>query len=171
LFTDFPAKATTVLMAMAGAVMAVGVVFLVVFSSEHRLDRLDAAEQQKVSAVYDEMVAAAEALKVDALFNHVADNDQGALITNGQLFLTRTAALERTRENFRGVAQLKYHIAERRVTFLAPDAAVLVATGTSAVELEDGRRFSNAFAHTVVFVKRQGVWRVIHSHQSSPVAR
>jgi ketosteroid isomerase-like protein len=54
---------------------------------------------------------------------------------------------------------------------LATGAAVLVATGTSEAELADGRSFSSAFVHTVVFVERDGVWRVIHSHQSTPAPR
>jgi len=158
-------------MVMAGVAMAVAVVFLIVSSSGRRLDRMDVTEQQKVLAAFDRMMAAAEALKVDDLFGHVVDNDQGALASNGQLLLTRADALERTRANFRGLAALKYRIAERHVTMLAPDAAVLVVKGASDAELADGRKFTNAFVHTIVFVQRDGAWRVIHSHQSTPAPR
>lgn len=151
--------------------MAVAIVFFIDSSSERRLDRMDATEQQKVLAAYDSMVASAEALNVDQLFGPVVDNDQGALAVNGQLFLTRAAALERTRGNFRGITKLKYRLTERHVTMLAPGAAVLVATGTSEAEVADGRSFSSAFVHTVVFVQRDGAWRVIHSHQSTPAPR
>lgn len=158
-------------MVMAGVVMAVAVVFLIVASSERRLDRMDVTAQQKVLAAFDQMMAAAEALKVDELFRHVADNDQGAVATNGQLLLTRADALERTRANFRGLAALKYRIAERHVTMLAPDAAVLVVQGASDAELTDGRKITSAFVHTIVFGERDGAWRVIHSHQSTPAPR
>jgi len=156
---------------MAGAVVAVVVVLLIDSWSEGRLDRMDAAEQQKVVAAYDGMIASAEALNIDELFRQVLDNDEGALAVNGQLLLTRAAALERTRANFSGIAKLKYHVTERHVTMLATGAAVLVATGTTEAELADGRSFSSAFVHTVVFVERDGVWRVIHSHQSTPAPR
>lgn len=151
--------------------MAVVIVLFIDSSSEGRLDRMDAAEQQKVVAAYDGMIASAEALNVDELYRQVLDNDAGALAVNGQLLLTRAAALERTRANFRGITRLKYRLAERHVTMLATGAAVLVATGTSEVELADGRNFSSAFVHTVVFVQRDGAWRVIHSHQSTPAPR
>jgi hypothetical protein len=117
------------------------------------------------------MVASAEALDVNRLYGPVLDNDQGALAINGQLVLTRAAALERTRANFQNISKLKYRIAERHVTMLAPGAAVLVATGTSEAEIADGRNFSTPFVHTVVFVQREGAWRVIHSHQSTPAPR
>jgi hypothetical protein len=151
--------------------MAVAVVFFIDSSSERRLDRIDVVEQQKVLAAYDGMIASAEALNIDELFRQVLNNDQGALALNGQLFLTRAATLERTRANFSGITKLKYRIAERHVTMLAPGAAVLVATGTIEAEIADGRNFSTPFVHTVVFVQREGAWRVIHSHQSTPAPR
>jgi hypothetical protein len=108
--------------------MALAIVLLADSWSESRLARMEAAEQQKVLAAYDGMVASAEALNVDELYRQVLDNDEGALAVNGQLLLTRAAALERTRANFSGIAKLKYHVAERHVTMLATGAAVLVAT-------------------------------------------
>ena len=156
---------------MAGVVLTVGLVWFIGSSGERRLDRMENEEQKKILAAYDQMISSAEALNIDGLFSHVIENDQGAVVINGELFLTRAASLERTRANFSGIARLKYRIAERHITMLATDSAVLVASGTSDVELADGRKFSNAFAHTLVFVERDGAWRVIHSHQSSPVQR
>ena len=139
--------------------------------SAGRAERQDAAGRQDVLAAYDGMIAAAEALNVDELYRQVLDNDQGALAVNGQLILTRAAALERTRANFRNLTRVKYRVAERHVTMLGADVAVLVATGTSQADVADGRSFSTDFVHTVVFVRRDGAWRVIHSHQSTPVPR
>ncbi|MBI5767578.1 MAG: nuclear transport factor 2 family protein [Verrucomicrobia bacterium] len=156
---------------MAGVVLAVATVWLIVSSSERRLDRMDAAEQQKILAAFDRMRAAAEKLDAEELFGHVVDNDQGALASNGQLLLTRADALERTRANFRGLAALKYRIADRRVTLLAPDAAVLVVTGESEAQRADGRAFTVPFVHSIVMIERDGAWRVVHSHQSSPAPR
>ncbi len=121
-----------------------------------------------VSARHDAIVAAAEALDVDALFRHVADNDEGALVLNGRLLLTRREALETTRANYRGIKSVRYEIRERHVTPLAPGAAVLVAAGMSHVTLDDGRTFSRAFVHTVVFALQHGAWQVVHSHHSNP---
>jgi hypothetical protein len=158
-------------MVMAGVALAMVIMFLIVSSSERRMERLDAAEQKKILAAFDRMIAAAERLDVDGLFGDVIDNGQGALASNGQLLLTRADALERTRANFRGLAALKYRIAERHVTLLAPDAAVLVVKGESEARFADGRTNTTAFVHSIVLVERDGAWRVLHSHQSTPGAR
>jgi hypothetical protein len=46
-----------------------------------------------------------------------------------------------------------------------------VAEGESVVTTTAGDTFTAAFAQTVVFVLRDGDWRAIHAHQSSPQAR
>ena len=162
------AKATTVLVAIAFAAVALGVVYFVFLSGERRLEKLDVAGEQHVLQAYDRMIAAAEARNVDELFRHVLENDRGALILNGRLFLTSGAALQQTRENFRGLASVKYTVRERHVTLLSPTTALLVATGTSSFRTNDGREFALEFAHTVVFELQDGEWRVLHSHQSTP---
>jgi uncharacterized protein (TIGR02246 family) len=155
---------------MATAAMAVGIVYFVFLRGERRPEKLDAAAEQQVSQAYDRMIAAAESLKLDDLFAELMETNKGALIANGRLFLTRDAVIERTRANFRGITALKYTVRERHVTMLSPTAALLVATGTNEAQISDGRKISAEFAHTVVLVLEHGRWRVLHSHQSAPVA-
>jgi hypothetical protein len=168
---NLPVKATPVLAAMAGAVIVVAITWLIGLTSQQRLERMSAVEVQEVFGAYDRLIASAESLDLDSLFRDVVENDRGALAVNGQLFLTRTSALERTQANFHGIARLHYRVDERHVTMLTADVALLVATGASDVGLVDGRNLSSTFVHTVVFVRRDGAWRVIHSHQSAPVPR
>lgn len=156
---------------MATAVMATGIVYFVFLRSDRRLDRLDLATEQQITQAHDRMIAAAESLKVDELLAEVVENDRGALITNGRLFLNRDAVVEQTRRNFRGLTALKYHVRDRHVTPLSPTTALLVATGTSEARTSDGQSFSTEFAHTIVLVLEEGRWRVLHSHQSTPRPR
>jgi ketosteroid isomerase-like protein len=46
-----------------------------------------------------------------------------------------------------------------------------VAEGTSSGTLKDGRYVEAPFAETIVFVQREGQWKVLHAHRSSPNAR
>lgn len=123
-----------------------------------------------VIAAYRASAVAAEALDVDTLVGALAENDQGALAINGQLVLTRAEAVATTRANFQGLRKIKYDLGPQHVTLLAPDTALLVATGTVTGEAESGRTFTRSFVHTVVYQRRDGVWRVLHSHQSNPPA-
>jgi uncharacterized protein (TIGR02246 family) len=123
-----------------------------------------------VIAAYRASATAAEALDVDTLVGALAENEEGALVINGRLILTRQEAVATTRANFRGLRKIKYDLGPQHVTLLAPDTALLVATGTVTGEAESGQTFTRAFAHTVVYQRRDGVWRVLHSHQSNPPA-
>lgn len=165
------AKAVAFVMALAVAVSAVGVVCVAAGCSGRAVGRIEPDAEKTVLAALDRMVVAAEARDADALFSYVAENDSGAMVSGGQVFLTRTAALEQTRANLRGLASLKYHFSERLVTMLAPDAALVVVRGTSEGQTEGGRTFSVPFAQTIVMVRRGAEWRVLHSHLSSSSAR
>ena len=82
---------------------------------------------------------------------------------------TREAALADTRQNFQRVSKLKYQFGARRVTMLSSDTALVVASGSSDVTIDDGRQFSNPFVQTIIMVREKAGWRVLHTHQSSPL--
>lgn len=165
------AKATTLLAALTIAVLAVAITYFLLAGRQRQFARMDAALEQSVLAAFDEMVVAAERLDVDALFAHVHENDRGALVSSGQVFETRDAALADTRRNFERIASLKYKFGPRRVTLLSPDTAMVVTNATSEVTTADGRHFSNPFAQTVIMVREKAGWRVLHTHQSTPSSR
>lgn len=123
----------------------------------------------QVIAAHDAALAAAESLNIDELLRGVADNNEGALIMNGRLVLTRADVAATTRANFRGITRLKYEIGPRHVTVLGPDAALLVTTGSVLFETEQGGSVRRNFAHTFVYTRDHGTWRVLHSHQSNPL--
>jgi hypothetical protein len=54
---------------------------------------------------------------------------------------------------------------------ISDEAALLTGNGTSTVTLGDGRRLSGPFAVSLVFVQRDGAWKVLHGHYSTPNPR
>jgi len=131
----------------------------------------DAVIVAAILAVHDQTIAAAEARDLDRLFSFVLENDAGALVSNGVVQLTRADALATTRAGFQGIASVKYNFTARRVTVLSPTSAVLVSSGSVAATTDDSRSFTNGFTQSVLFVLRDGHWRIVHTHQSSPVPR
>tara|TARA_B110000037_G_scaffold220039_1_gene286690 strand:- start:1056 stop:1526 length:471 start_codon:yes stop_codon:yes gene_type:complete len=111
---------------------------------------------------------AAENLDVDSVFSFVLENDNGALIENGRLLLTREDAIENTRGGFRGVKHINYKFDQEHITLLSDDLALVVSDGLSHVELEDGRVFKTAFAQSVLLKRVEGEWKVLHAHRSIP---
>lgn len=152
---------------VVAAVVALGVYF--VFSNRMaRVQTANDALERQILAAHDRMIAAAESLQVDALFQHVLDAKSAAMVSDGQLIASRDDMLEQTRAGFRGLAALKYDFRQRHVTVFSPTLAVLVASGNRRARTIDGREFSVDFAQTVVLSLEQGAWRVAHTHQSTP---
>ena len=127
--------------------------------------------EEAVLAVQADMTKAAEAVDADRLFGYMLDTDKGSLIQGGRILATRQEALERTRGDLVGIRSLQYRWLRQYVTVLSPENALLVAEGESVVTTTSGASFSVPFAQTVVFVLRDGDWKAIHAHQSSPQLR
>jgi uncharacterized protein (TIGR02246 family) len=127
--------------------------------------------EDAVLAVSAEMTKAGEAVDADRLFSYMLETDKGSVIQNGVVMGTRQEALERIRANLRGLSKIQYTWKRQYVTVLSPEAAVLTAEGESTATTTAGETFTTPFAQTVVFVLRDGKWKAIHAHQSSPQRR
>jgi uncharacterized protein (TIGR02246 family) len=128
------------------------------------------AVEEAVLAVNAEMTRAGEAVDADRLFGYMLDTDKVSVIQNGVVLTTRQEALEQVRRNLGRVASLKYDWKRQYVTVLSPEVAVLAAEGQSTATTTAGQTFTTPFAQTVVFVLRDGRWKAIHAHQSTPRA-
>jgi uncharacterized protein (TIGR02246 family) len=138
-------------------------------ASARRADRQSV--EDAVLAVSAEMTKAGEAVDADRLFSYMLETDKGSVIQNGVVMGTRQEALERIRANLRGLSKIQYTWKRQYVTVLSPEAAVLTAEGESTATTTAGETFTTPFAQTVVFVLRDGKWKAIHAHQSSPQRR
>ena len=118
-----------------------------------------------------EMVRAAAAIDAERLFSFMLDTDKGSVIQNGAFLATREEALQRVKANLRGIRKIDYRWKRQHVTALSADVALLTAEGDSVATTTEGQVFSTPFAQTVVFVRREGQWKAIHAHQSSPQVR
>jgi hypothetical protein len=72
------------------------------------------------------------------------------------------------RQGSQAIAKLERRLADPHVTVLAPGVALLTSAGTTAFTLQDGRSFNGPFAMSLLFVLRDGQWKVFHGHYSLP---
>ena len=114
---------------------------------------------------------AAEALDAEKVFSFVLENDQGALVQNGRLLLTRSEALASTKRGFDGLQKVSYKIDQQHISLLSPTIALAIAEGVSVATTRDGATFNTPFTQTVVFVLTNSEWKVFHAHRSFPTAR
>jgi len=131
----------------------------------------NAAIEKAVLEVSTQMTRAAEARDIDRMFSFILPSERGSIAQSGVLFLTREEALAAVTQSFVNVRKMQYKFQRQLVTVISPDCAVLVADGESAATGEDGRNIGAPFTETLVFVRREGEWKVLHAHFSSPPRR
>ena len=68
------------------------------------------------------------------------------------------------REKIKGAMSQKMNVVNKKITVLADNAALITASGTYSMPLEDGRNLTGSFAWTLVCSKVNGSWKIIHSH-------
>ena len=131
-------------------------------------DASAAAIQQAVLETNAAMTKAADRLDADAFFEYILDTDQGLIVQNGEIFKTRQEALQAVKRGFQDFTRMDRRFDDPRVTVVSPDVALLVADGTTAATLKDGRTIERRFAVSLLFVRREGRWKLLHGHYSMP---
>jgi hypothetical protein len=135
---------------------------------EPSLDR--AAIEKAVLAANAEMVAAGDSLDVERFFSYILDSGKGPIIQSGQLFETREEAFDTVRRGYAALSGIERTYRKTFVTVISAEAAVLAAQGTVTVTFSDGGTFTSPFAVSMVFVLREGQWKVLHGHYSVPTS-
>jgi hypothetical protein len=127
----------------------------------------DAAIEKAVLAANTEVTRAAESRDAARLFSFMVDTNKGSIIMDGVLSLTPGEARARLEPGIRRPAKVVYRWKQQHVTVLSPEAALLVSDGESVVTTDNGS-FTQPFVQTTVWVLRDGAWKILHAHQSTP---
>ena len=129
-----------------------------------------AVSEKAILARLNDIQIAAQALDADKVFSSVMENNDGVIAQNGKVFLTRSNALEFTRQSFEALqsagAHVEYHFDQQHVAFLSPTIALATGEGLTTVTMGDGRILKTQFAQSVVMVLTNGEWKVFHAHRS-----
>lgn len=129
------------------------------------------AIEKEVLKTHNQMTQADSSLDANKFFSYILDFDKGLIIQDGQLFKTSQEAFEVVKAGFEGISKLKRTYEQTYVTVISPETALLTAQGTSTVTLTDGQTFSGPFALSMVFVLRDGQWKMLQGHYSVPNQR
>ena len=140
-------------------------------TTQARQARAPGLLEEAVLRTSAEMARAGEAVDAERLFSFMLDTDKGSVIQNGVFLATRAEALQRVKANLGGISKIEYRWKRQHVTVLSAEVALLTAEGESVATTTEGQVFTTLFAQTVVFVMREGRWKALHAHQSSPQVR
>jgi len=128
----------------------------------------NAAVEKAVLAANAQATRAAEDRDLDRLFSFMAETSKGSIVQNGALSLTPQEAKAKVASGFRAPVMVAYRWKQQYVTVLSPDAALLVSEGETVITPEGQSSTTVPFVQTTVWVQRDGVWKILHAHQSSP---
>lgn len=156
---------------IAGLIVALGLAVLPLRAEmpAAKTDPATTAIEKAILDANDRMIEAANSLNADAFFEYILDSDKGVIIQNGVVFKTRSEALEAVKRGFVGIAKLKRQIENPRVIVISPELAVLTGEGNTVAALHDGRTITNRFAISLIFQRKDGQWKVLQGHYSTPL--
>lgn len=147
----------------------------VVWAMQGTKDSIPIEQQQAIEkAVLEnhiQMTKAENNLDVEKFFSFILDFDKGLIIQDGRLLKTRQEAYDAVKKGFEGISKVERVYEQNYVTVISPEAALFTANGTTTVTLSDGRVLSGPFAVSMVYVLRDGQWKMLHGHYSVPNPR
>jgi ketosteroid isomerase-like protein len=112
-------------------------------------------------------MASAEKVDTSDWVSFVSDAYNLGAIDSGVFYKTSKDVIDDFREGFKLLERQELlETPEFHLAVLAPDVVVMTELSKTAVYYKDGKVFTGDFAHTMVFVKIDGEWKMIHSHQS-----
>jgi uncharacterized protein (TIGR02246 family) len=127
------------------------------------------ATEKAVLEAMSKIEQAAEGLQASRFSEMVVP--EGSVIQNGKLFPSREEAQRSIELAYQNVEKQDITFRELHVTVVAPTVALVTAESDSSATLADGRTVSATVAWTVLFVLRDGQWKVLHAHTSVPPRR
>ena len=124
--------------------------------------------ENAVNQTFDNLIKAAKEADVEKLFSYFAETDKGALVRDGVLLQTKHDAYESYKRGFEGILKIEYDMTQKYITIISTDVVLLVTAGNSVATTKSGQVFSTPMAQTLVFVLKNGAWKVLHAHNSVP---
>jgi hypothetical protein len=143
-------------------------ILFIVFFAFPLFAQSDSAVEQAVLAANRQVTAAAEARDLDRLFGFMVETAKGSIVQNGVLSLTPQDAKARVASGFRAPLKVAYRWKQQHVTVLSPEAALLVSEGETIITAPNADPVAVPFVQSAVWVLRDGAWKILHAHQSSP---
>jgi ketosteroid isomerase-like protein len=129
------------------------------------------AIKKAVLAANTQLTEAANSMDADKFFEAIIGTEPGCIIQDGKLYNDREDALEDVRMGFDSAQKVTRSYDRTHVTVISPETALFTGTGKSHVTFYSGETINGSFAVSLVFVKKEGQWKVLHGHFSTPNPR
>jgi len=116
-----------------------------------------------------ELIAAVERLDFDKVSTFFSTAEDVAYAGGGSMAPSRRAALRRYQGIFGALKQVDIDIGQSTIAVLGPEAAVITMQGRVATTDTAGLESQAPFVWTIVWVRSDGEWKMLHANQSYPL--
>jgi uncharacterized protein (TIGR02246 family) len=130
-------------------------------------DRADPAVTAQIEAALKQAMEGAAAVDAEKALAISTKDEDFTFVTGDVMLVGYDAALPRFKETYAMLEKQHTDVLSSRVRLLSPDVAVLTAVGEGTYTDKAG--FTSepvGLGATLVFVRKNGEWRVTHFHQS-----
>ena len=124
-------------------------------------------DRAAVSALLDNLDAAASAQDVDRFLSYFVDGPDLAFSFNGTVRVARAELRAFDVAAWANVARISFRTAIERIAFPAEGVAVVTGLGRSQRTLMDGEERAGEYALSFVAVRGSAGWRVLQAHEST----
>jgi hypothetical protein len=124
--------------------------------------------ENELETAFEEALKNGENLDVDKITLSVDDEYKAGHIVNGAYYNSFESLMLIFKSGIQNMDRQEFNIEEKKITVLAKDIAIISAAGKAKIYLNSGESFNAGFAWTFVYKNTNNVWKVIHSHRSSP---
>jgi len=127
----------------------------------------DPAVTAEIEARLRAAMDGAAAVDTDRVLS-IAQGESDLTFVTGDVMLSGIDTIrDRFRETYSGLTKQEQTIREKRVRILSPDVALVTAVGQGTYTDKAGWTSEPVgMGLTIVFVRKDGVWRACHAHQS-----
>ena len=130
-------------------------------------DPLDPMAIAQVDSTLQAAMAGARAANAELALSAVARGDDFGFITGDVMLTGYDQILATFRQTYAGIESQEQTVLESRIRLIAPDVAIWAAVGEGQYTDKAGHTPEPVgMGNSVVLVRRDGVWRVVHFHQS-----
>ena len=121
-----------------------------------------------VGALFVQIPDATNDLDLDRILGFHRQSDALTYVARGQVTRTYAAFENVVRTQFRGIAEADLQWKDTYVDVLTRDVATAIATYEFNVVTESGASFRSAGTYMVIFVMRDGQWKIEFSSHTFP---
>ena len=155
---------------MSGAALAAAIIAL---SCAPRTSPFTAADNAAIADTLRQITMGFQAriatLNADSVILAFADDPELAAIADAHLFRNKDSLLADARTRYAALRSLNLRWDTLRVAVLGPDAGVVTGIGHAVLTDKVGKVINLRAGATYVFARRQGQWKVVHTHASHAI--